>query len=687
MDRKLGALGLKLTRDVRDLSYTGSIRGFMARIDEADFVVLAISRNYLTSKYCLLEALQAMVGGRLMDKALPVLLDRSIFEEGMGARLVRYWEERIATLRGELEGVSETRLTSQAVELATFQMIADQIGSFVAAICDMHCTTFENLQSQHYRPLLERLGIKEQDMVVALFRALDCKNNEQRAVELERVVQEHGESKYSLLMRAQLAADEGAANKARYFYDRVVLEHPDFGSGYYNYANFLFSLGDKQGACDNFLAAIRNGHEDASVHFNLANTLSEVGDVKTAKQHYEQALRLSPDDGPAHSNFARLLLGMGQNDEARAHFEQAVRLDPEDAISLYNLAVFVGLHDKNLERARILYRKACGLNSALASPLLTKQFGEPPDRPVRASTASAPLAPENVAAFEIGAVVMSALVGGMPLPAALARIEGLGTVLGIRLPDETRFAVENARGDGGAAVMGMLQKIGAQLMVRQPASAAFFQGAVNLWLDAAQNNGREMGAIVASLGLPVSLATAGGAPSERVMAIWQHVRRGPNPQSPAAGSLARGRPMTPDEAKAFMLAWILISGLTRPRSQRTTQAEMARIYAGDLQVQALSELERAWDASARDGGSAVMALCREAGVQLGRYSTTLIPFFEAGFNLCIDAAKNGGAGISRIVRGLHLPDELTRERVDKQAWINEIHDYVAAAIQGKIPRS
>ena len=50
--------------------------------------------------------------------------------------------------------------------------------------------------------------------------------------------------------------------------------------------------------------------------------------------------------------------------------------------------------------------------------------------------------------------------------------------------------------------MRVLQRIGAQLLVTNRDAMPFFEGAVNLWLDAARQGGRGIDAIVASLALP-----------------------------------------------------------------------------------------------------------------------------------------------------------------------------------------
>jgi UDP-N-acetyl-D-mannosaminuronate dehydrogenase len=73
MDNDFKALGITFQRDVRDISYTSSIKDFMNKIGKSDFVVMLISDEYIRSENCMYEVTELLGAHEFERRILPVL--------------------------------------------------------------------------------------------------------------------------------------------------------------------------------------------------------------------------------------------------------------------------------------------------------------------------------------------------------------------------------------------------------------------------------------------------------------------------------------------------------------------------------------------------------------------------------------------------------------------------------------
>jgi hypothetical protein len=112
-------------------------------------------------------------------------------------------------------------------------------------------------------------------------------------------------------------------------------------------------------------------------YYNLANALSDLGDKDQAIANYRKAIEQNPDLPPAHFNLANLLLERDDNDGAIAEYKRAIAVKPVYARAYLNMGV---AYEKkgDRERAVVQYRRAleieptltqasAGLERALAS--------------------------------------------------------------------------------------------------------------------------------------------------------------------------------------------------------------------------------------------------------------------------------------------------------------------------------
>ena len=82
IDDDLQVAGITLIKDIRDLKSYESIKDYMKRIRQTDFVLLIISDAYLNSRNCMYEILELVKDEDYKDKIIPIILaDADVLEK------------------------------------------------------------------------------------------------------------------------------------------------------------------------------------------------------------------------------------------------------------------------------------------------------------------------------------------------------------------------------------------------------------------------------------------------------------------------------------------------------------------------------------------------------------------------------------------------------------------------------
>jgi hypothetical protein len=99
--------GVELKRDKRDLEFKQSIKEFMRKIREMDFVILVISDEYLKSFNCMYEVLEFLKDDNYKERILPILISNAtIYGIGGGLEYIKYWDNELLKLDKSTEGLS-----------------------------------------------------------------------------------------------------------------------------------------------------------------------------------------------------------------------------------------------------------------------------------------------------------------------------------------------------------------------------------------------------------------------------------------------------------------------------------------------------------------------------------------------------------------------------------------------------
>jgi hypothetical protein len=129
-----------------------------------------------------------------------------------------------------------------------------------------------------------------------------------------------------------------------------------------------------------------------------------------------------------------------------------------------------------------------------------------------------------------------------------------------------------------------------------------------------------------------------------------------------------------EQAMAFEISWLIMTILSGSARHPRAIFHQVHGYLAKLDISLQQPIEQY--VRTDDVGASVMELLETIGGQLVVQHPDLVPYFEAGINLLLDAARNEGRGFSDILGRMQLPAYLTEPREDKLQWANQIHEYL-----------
>jgi len=144
IDEALQKRGITIIRDKRDLSYKGSITGFMERIGQGNCVILVISDKYLRSPNCMFELVEIAENRDFHDRTFPVVLaDADIYDPVKRIGYVKYWEQKRTELAEAMKSVDPANLQGIREEMDLYDRIRDKVSGLTSILKDMNTLTPE----------------------------------------------------------------------------------------------------------------------------------------------------------------------------------------------------------------------------------------------------------------------------------------------------------------------------------------------------------------------------------------------------------------------------------------------------------------------------------------------------------------------------------------------------------------
>lgn len=153
IDKYLKDKGITVTRDIREVDNWQSFKDFMQTIRDNDFAVLLISEKYLQSTNCMYEVLEMMKDQNYRSRIFPAIIDTAIYSTEKQFEYVKYWENKVRTLKENLSSLEYTNGHALGYELKKAEDIARSIAGFLVDISDMKNPDITNVSEAIYEKL------------------------------------------------------------------------------------------------------------------------------------------------------------------------------------------------------------------------------------------------------------------------------------------------------------------------------------------------------------------------------------------------------------------------------------------------------------------------------------------------------------------------------------------------------
>ena len=144
----------------RDVPYKGDLESYMDDIAYGDFIILLVSEKYLTSEYCMYEAISILNRNKrnLGEKIFPVLLpDAQIFNNGKRIEYVDYWDTLFNQLTARLAGKDPLKYGGLNDILKKYREISENIDAFISALAAMCQLSKDLSMEQKYQRVIDAI--------------------------------------------------------------------------------------------------------------------------------------------------------------------------------------------------------------------------------------------------------------------------------------------------------------------------------------------------------------------------------------------------------------------------------------------------------------------------------------------------------------------------------------------------
>lgn len=322
--------GLNIVRDIR-MDYKDDIPKFMKRISKEDYAILLISTAYLKSANCMKEVLELLEDREYEKKILPIILPTTnIFKSEGVLDLVKFWENKINELNNKTkELVNLANIPGIIEDINLFIKIRNSIDGFASKIKTLNCKSFSELSESNYKPILDFIGVVQEDLEALILNIIKLQNLEQREIEIDKLLEKYPNKGSLLFLKANTALSEKKLQKAQNIFLQLIKRNPETIELYNNLGICYKNQGLFKEALDSFRKAISINPKSGTAYNNLGLIFKEnLNNNEEALKNYELSIKLDPSSGEAHYNFALLLDDTKDYINSKYHYEEALKIYP-----------------------------------------------------------------------------------------------------------------------------------------------------------------------------------------------------------------------------------------------------------------------------------------------------------------------------------------------------------------------
>jgi tetratricopeptide (TPR) repeat protein len=329
-----GFAGIDIKRCVRDIGYTESIKEFMKKVRETDFVFIVVSDAFIKSCNCMYEVTELFKENDFKKRILPIFPYESsderrakIFNPEDRAEIVHYWNNRREELEINLNNITRESTTKLDDDLKKYREICNIVGEFIDTVSDMNYIPLNQLKKDRYEQILKKIGYKETDIEFKLILIVNIGDDEDRDIEL----------------------------------DNFTIKNPKYFGGFYKKG--LIALNNKKNkiAIYNFTKAIELKHDYAEAYNDRGNAYARLNRYEEAIVEYNEAVKLKPDFVYAYNNRGNAYRRLHKYEDAIFDFNKAIQMK-SDYVVAYNNRGIVYCELMKFEEAMKDFTKSVELN-------------------------------------------------------------------------------------------------------------------------------------------------------------------------------------------------------------------------------------------------------------------------------------------------------------------------------------
>ena len=244
-----GFPGINIKRCVRDLEYTDSIKEFMKKVRDTDFVFIVISDAFIKSANCMYEITELFKEENFKERILPIVPYESgdarrakIFTAKDRVQYVKYWKKEREDLEKEISELLNEGTAKQSDDLKKYREISNIVGEFMDTIYDMSYVPLDQLKSDGYKQILKKIGYKEIDKAFEVLLISIIEDKEERDIELDKFINKYPNYFGGYFQKGYIAIEEKKYKLVLHYFTKAIELKPDYAGAYYNRGNAYKNL-------------------------------------------------------------------------------------------------------------------------------------------------------------------------------------------------------------------------------------------------------------------------------------------------------------------------------------------------------------------------------------------------------------------------------------------------------------
>jgi hypothetical protein len=182
----LRTLGAEVSVDCESIDKWGSITGFMESLPEHQFIILLLSDAYLKSMPCMIELDMVMRLEDYRERALPIVLDESLFNSEKKRECIKYWNDKKQQLINDAARVSGDIQQTYLDEFEKVKQFSKNLPDYIVTLTDMWCPKKDNAIDWIVSKIRDA-GIKILDINTAYYSPQETEIKETQALNIIQI--------------------------------------------------------------------------------------------------------------------------------------------------------------------------------------------------------------------------------------------------------------------------------------------------------------------------------------------------------------------------------------------------------------------------------------------------------------------------------------------------------------------